>query len=559
MLIITARKIGEYAATAVKPELVKDFIYCSYIIVCATKNGGSKLPKEVTENLKVVNSNLPPFFKRYGFLIQNWNLVINTIIAGTIVPDAMLVTLGAEFKSLVKRLVADTSFGEVPLAISKAFGTFLRTDSENSLKLLSAKVAYCKDSFISKKFTVGIDTTVHAQGTKQLKALVKKLTGASNSFLTPNQAKELRDQDPTGYADYYSKYKRLSTESKQYLSDLLRAAGKPYIQYSAFVKRCADNGILCTLPQGFEGYLDELGNFYTLNKKLIAGKPSAKVTMNPKYNPKQDDTYVFTTPSPTKDDGIMYFYTVSAKNTNEKTKYIKADMLIKKLPTIRKVWLRDLAKTGTDQSYLACIIELIYKFAARIGTVGNSNAGEATYGLSTIEVRHVKKQGSRFIFTYPGKKGTMQNHLLAPVDVPSKRCAEIVNSEMQGKKATDNLWTYKGKIITTSMIRTYWKGLDPVCSQVSIHKLRTAEATLLAEEIMKNSPFKKGTAKQSEVEKWYKEQMLAVGKKLAHQTGNKDTSSTAIKSYIDLEVQQDFFTDLGLRIPTWLRRTKEDE
>lgn len=552
-----------HAMAAVDQNSVKNFIYCAYVIVCSLKSEAKgkilNLPNDVKQKVSIANATSPALFRRYGTSIRSWNRALSFVVENSYVPQETTAQLGADLKVFLKAAMSDNTYPDLALTITRAFGTYLRMRSDASLKMLNSKVGFNKDSFLSKNFLgEGVDVNNHSKQSNDLKDLVKKLTGKTGDYLNPKQAQQVKEANPTGYADYYSKYKKLSGDTKQYLMDTLRAAGKPFIRYDAFKLRCKNNGMLCTLPDGFEGYLDEVGNFYSLNKKLIAGKPTSKVTMNSKYNPTTDDTYVFTTPSPTKDDAIMYFYTVASKNHNEKTKYAKADLLIKELPKIRKKWLKDLAKANTNVSYYACIIELIYKFAARIGTTGNMNAGQPTFGLSTIEVKHVKRQGTRFIFQYPGKKGTMQNHKLIPNDVPSRRCADIIAHEMQNKKPSDLLWTFRNKPITGAMLRNYWKKLDPVCEQASIHKLRTAEATLLAWEIMKNSPFTKG-AKQQEVEKWYKEQMLAVGKKLAHQTGNKDTSTTAIKSYIDLDTQQEFFTKLGLRIPTWLRRTKDDD
>ena len=76
---------------------------------------------------------------------------------------------------------------------------------------------------------------------------------------------------------------------------------------------------------------------------------------------------------------------------------------------------------------------------------------------------------------------------------------------------------------------------------------------------MAKSTFKKGPdLKQSEVEKWYKKAMEEVGRVLNHKRGigggEKVTGATAIKSYVDIAMQKQFFTKLGLRIPAFLAK-----
>jgi ribosomal protein L16/L10AE len=68
------------------------------------------------------------------------------------------------------------------------------------------------------------------------------------------------------------------------------------------------------------------------------------------------------------------------------------------------------------------------------------------------------------------------------------------------------------------------------------------------------------TDRQSEAEKIYKKAMEKVGELLNHKTGigttEKVTGTTAIQSYIDPQLQIQFFEDLGLRTPTFLEKLK---
>jgi hypothetical protein len=56
------------------------------------------------------------------------------------------------------------------------------------------------------------------------------------------------------------------------------------------------------------------------------------------------------------------------------------------------------------------------------------------------------------------------------------------------------------------------------------------------------------------VEKLVKQEALKVGMLLGHMSGEKATSATAIKSYINPSMLVKFFADKQLRIPQWIPR-----
>lgn len=516
----------------------------------------------------------------YNGLLKNFNRVTNFILnKAPYTEDAndLVLGLGKDLKTVVLNMGKDTSISQIKLNMVKSVGTWLRKrDSEASKTFLINNVSKLKNKELTNLFSdlqdfgnlhYDIEKTREAQSTpiNQLKHLVKDVAGYNGIKLKTEDAQKLREDDPKAYKFYLDMRSKMFGSVLDYLRSYVRQSGDSLVDYEHLKSILDKEGIQHKFPKGFQGFLDEDGNFYTVAKKKIKGKPSTTVTMNPDYDPKEDNEWVFSTPSPNPDqfNTTAYFYTVAYKKQAIRTKFIKAGELGEELERIKRKWRADISP-DSDEGICAAVVECLYYFAARIGSLGNETKGESTYGISTLLQKHVRKQGKDFIFKYKGKKGTEQNHTLDTQNDVYRKMAPILDMMMErSDDPKAPFWTVvkNGKVVKLSnkTLRTYWKSLDPICVIVGPHKLRTAEATKMAKDILAKCPFKPGQCDQKEVEEWYKEEMKKIGTRLQHRTGEKETGLTAIKNYIDAELQRDFFDFMGLRQPSFLKDLEEDE
>jgi hypothetical protein len=95
------------------------------------------------------------------------------------------------------------------------------------------------------------------------------------------------------------------------------------------------------------------------------------------------------------------------------------------------------------------------------------------------------------------------------------------------------------------------------------HKMRSIRGTRLMRDQMKKytkAAIKKlpNTGLVTGAERLFKQEALEVGKLLGHVAGGKVTAATAIGAYIDPIWAQSWFTDNGVRVPTFLKTTTHD-
>jgi len=544
------------------------FIYCAYVIF---KYVMTQNPKEITkESIVGLSENAPiaqKFLTKYKVGYRLFSKLLSLIVAKKEYNDQvenLVLRFGKDLKGAVPLWTKNNKIGKDALTAMKAFGTYLRKrDSNNAKNWLLANVNKMQSRTLVQLFSdakylglkndkVGVDVKGSQQELlKKIKAVTKKLIGSPVEGLSIEQAKKARDKDPETYKIYLELRRALVQSSSAFLRLKVRQSGKQLVPYDKTIEEMNAEGIKHNYPEGFKGYLDEDGFLYTTAKKKISNKPASRVSMNPNYDANKDDTYVFTIVSPTDKTKVLYFRTDDFAKKRTALKSEKVSELGARLKTIRNKWTGKIGYKKRE-NLVASILELIYLFAARVGKTGNMTGGEPTFGMSTILVKHVKKQGKNYIFAYPGKKGTIQNYTLTPKHPTYAKLAEVLDHQMQGKKPTDSIWTYKGVFIPKSAIDSFWKSLDSATANVGVHKIRNAEATKMAKDILSKHPFKSGVTSQAQVEKWYKDEMKKVGQALQHQTGGNVTSTTAIKSYIDAELQKEFFLSLGLRVPSFV-------
>ena len=460
---------------------------------------------------------------------------------------------GGAIRASMKNFIADNQITAEQLAIIKDAALWLTTESDPALNRLEAKVSVTKDTGLTQYFVKDADS--QAPYIKKIQQITKKLFGTPAVKLTVEQTQQFREKNPALYKEFLDARKNVNQLYKTELRNYIRRSGKPLADVSKVLTFLKNRGVYHNIPTGFSGQIDEAGSLYTATGKRINGVPGANVTMNPKYDPKKDDTYVFTS-SGFGVQGQSY-YTLDYQTKAQKQKFEKVRDFATKFDKIRKKWLSALTSGTTEIKRLAAILEILYETAARIGSIGNATAGQSTYSISTLLVKHVSIRNGILYINYQGKKGVKQRHIIKPTSPQSKLVIKIVQGAIDGKKPSDYVFTsgVGRDSLLNPKVNAYFRSLG---ATVTVHKIRHMQGTKIAQEVLEKSPFGKTRKNfsQAEVETWYKKSMLDVGKRLSHVTGvgstEKTTPMTAIKNYIDPAMQAEFFANLGLRTPKFL-------
>lgn len=470
----------------------------------------------------------------------------------------------AEFEAEMRPFLPDfnenVDINKVELGLIKDAFLYMRRDSQPALTRLARNVSVLGDPLLNRvylfKQSDQAEPTGDLKTAKEMAKIVEKVVGEKGDpILTLNEMRDLAEENPKLAEKYKELRKVFVANYKSALLHFIRSSGKPVVDVKIVSKYLEAKG--CNnIPKGFVGGIDEVGKLYTTAGKQIGGMLIGEVAMNPKYNPRTDDTYVcYLVSNPSQQ-----LRTVDFVKGNRQARFNKVQDLIQNIDGFRKKWLNDLKSPDDKTAITAAMVETLYATQARIGGDSKNQDGEDRYGLSTLLIAHAKMVNGGFEFEYVGKKGTKQHHVLKPDSVTNKRVIAIIKKCMSGKGKNDLLFTYRGKHLDGSVVNRYLRSIG-VPSGVTAHKFRHLAGTKMAQDILAKAPFSprdKGYT-QSSVEKWLKEAMLPVGAMLHHRTGSGDkekvTPMTAINAYISPDLLRDFFGKLKLRVPDWVPKT----
>jgi DNA topoisomerase-1 len=109
------------------------------------------------------------------------------------------------------------------------------------------------------------------------------------------------------------------------------------------------------------------------------------------------------------------------REVRDDTKYARTMAFAKALPKIRARVAKDLKRAGLQrEKVLATVVKLLEVSLIRVGNEEYAN-GNGSYGLTTMQDRHAKVNGSRVQFRFSGKSGKAHT-----IDVKSPHLAKIV-------------------------------------------------------------------------------------------------------------------------------------
>lgn len=191
----------------------------------------------------------------------------------------------------------------------------------------------------------------------------------------------------------------------------------------------------------------------------------------------------------------QYRYHPRWREVRDGTKYERMLAFAAVLPAIRARVARDLARPNLDrEKVLATVVRLLDTTHIRIGNAEYANTNDS-YGLTTLQDRHVKVRGQKLDFQFRGKSG--KQHRIAVDDARLARivrdCRDIPGQDLFQFYDPDGA----RHPIGSSDVNTYLRA----CSgdEFSAKDFRTFAGTVLAARALAEGgrPEKKGERKQA--------------------------------------------------------------
>jgi hypothetical protein len=399
--------------------------------------------------------------------------------------------------------------------------------------------------------------------------LVKALTGKEGLIIPYDQIEAAEKKNAKLYEEYKKHVKQFNLVVKDALNQYVRASGKSTVDFQEAKKALESQGIKTNWQEGFSGRIDDQGKWYTSAGLQLTGVPSSIVFpyiyMNPKYDPKKDNGYVFLArkrPKGVGTPGGQSVFTISYRQGATTQKFGNVDELKDKIKAIRNKWLVPLHKgVGYPEGVISTILEILIQFSARVGSSPNK-----PNGISALRVNNFQFQpNGNVLIKYMGKDNVAQKHQLEKTNKFHKMVIVNLNGLKQDKKPIDKMFTFKkssGKQvhINSTIVNKFFQKLG--AGDMTVHKLRTLRGTLLFKELMDKNATKLFNPKKPLTEKEAKAKFMSlaeeVGKVLGHirtmKDGPKVTGATALASYIDPAVQVEFWTKLNMRPPKALMK-----
>ena len=173
----------------------------------------------------------------------------------------------------------------------------------------------------------------------------------------------------------------------------------------------------------------------------------------------------------------QYLYHPAWREQRDEAKHARVLDVAARLPAARSVVARDLAVPGMPrQRALALAFRLLDLGLFRIGGESYAEANDS-YGLATIEQRHVRIEGDDVVFEYAAKSG--RQRVVAVQDEAVRQAVAVL---LRRRAGGAGLLAYRvgrrWRDVTSDDINAYVK--DVVGGEVSAKDFRTWHGTVLA-------------------------------------------------------------------------------
>lgn len=540
---------------------VSSLLELLYVILVDHIQSGEGKPKPDTA--LEINSLAPSVLKTWGHGLPTLKPALQAVLNGKNKVE-YLADLGVSMKTLLPQARQDGTLNHEDLEIFAAFASFFRTNSQTALAKLQKLASASGSPWVVQHMA----PPVGDQGSTKaaLEALVEGLVGRKDTVLTLDEAQRIKEMKPEEYKSYLALRKTYNQAWRDSIVSYIRSSGEHHVPYTDVLNFLKLNGIDHLMPVGFTGLMDDRMRLYTRNGKMIDGMPNAVtfpiVTMNPNYGKPDGGDWVFRADRANKQPG-PYFYTSDFKKAASKAKFAKVAILNKKMDGMRKKWIVNVKRFNIEdpKCVASVILELLYEFSARIGSIGNAAGGTATYGIGTLLVKHaIIDPSGNITLRYKGKDGVATTHKLLKADPEQRFLIADLHELIDGKDPKALIFTTrkngKDKFVPGGFVNSYFKSLG--AGEATVHKIRTYHGTKLFQEMLNAQDGKRQPKNEKEAMALLKKMAEVVGKKLNHvrrgASGTKVTGTTALAAYIDPVLQVFFFQNLGLRLPKFLEK-----
>lgn len=541
------------------------FIELCYALAVSKIEGLSKPDEETKLEIVSLAKEVLPI---WGPSIPDLRDICQSILKGKNTENAYH-TLGVILRKLVPEGKGDDQVPLVDLELLQALGAYFRSDSEAAKAKIIKFASLTKNPWLVQRLApkAGNQHDVRSD----LEALVQKLVGRKDTVLALDEAPKVKAINPEGYAEYLRLRRSFNQSWRDALVAFIRKSGHEKVDYDKALEYLKLNGIEHMMPTGFKGQIDDLSRLYTTKGVAIEGVPNAvtfpTVTMNPNYGKPDGGDWVFMARRVDGSPG-PYFYTSNFKKGQAKAKFSKVAGLSTKIEGMRRKWLAKVRQFNVSRpdDVAAVVLEILYEFAARVGSPGNGAKGQSTYGVSTLLVKHVFSDASgNIVLRYKGKDGVATKHKLIKSDPVQKLLIQIITDLCSDKAPVERLFTYergsKRVPINAAQINQLFKACGAP-EGVTVHKIRTVNGTRIFTELMAEMLDKKMPRNEKEAMAIFTKIAEACGKRLNHirttaSGDTKVTGATALASYVDPSVQILFWSTVNFRIPKYLEKYSE--
>lgn len=550
--------------TLVTASQLQSLIHLLMVLIVDYRDNGpeSRPDKETAAELQ----HLKPAVQQWAKSLPALTTAYKAAVTGAN-KASTLALLGEELRSQFSEFRANERFSSDELEVLRACIAYLRTDSVPALKKLEKMAGVAHSPYVSKRMVPQAGSQDRTSGA--LQSLVQQMVGRNDTALTVDEAKQVKELHPDLYKEYLAYRREHNQVWKDTAVAFVRNSGHKAVPYEDLIDYLHANGIDHMLPTGFTGLVDDRLRMYTRDGHLIDGVPNAvtfpSVVMNPTYGKAGGGDYVFKAVRSGGQDGPP-FYTVDFKRASSRAKFEKVADFMPRVEGMQKKWFNMVRKFNEQDIKCVCavVLEILYEFSARIGSLGNATGGQSTFGVSTLLVKHVLvSPNGDMVLRYKGKDGVQTRHRLSKADPFQKFVIADIMKMLPGKKPNDRLFTYEknGKWIPVSgaQVNALFKSMGAP-EGVTVHKLRTVKGTHVFNEMMEKV-FQRPPKDEKRAMEIYVKMTEQVGKVLNHVRrgagGDKVTGTTARANYIDPEAQLMYWRELGFRPPKFLERFME--
>jgi len=329
----------------------------------------------------------------------------------------------------------DTIFRFVNYLDNKDLRLFIRT--------IETEVKVTQESYLQEKKTES--------------SLTKKL------FKTPTPSNELikslEKEKPELYKKWRKQLLEVKIQAKQVVETLWvdKYPNIKFLEIPKIIELLKQAKVDFYLDSNFKGKVSmgetpsTMFKYYTTAGLELNTAPGTEVEMNPKYNPKTDDTfYCKHIPRRSADGVVKYIQTYQYMSKSLSNRDVIVSKVAEVIEDVRQTWSKDLKGKDHNRKMIAAICKLCDLTYARIGNK-DSEKERDVFGLHILLKKHLKITSSGITISYQGKDKVIQSHKVSDPVIVS-----LLKKLMEKFKANDHIFVRKdGKPFSEKAINEY--------------------------------------------------------------------------------------------------------